>query len=286
METKTIENTALTMYSVNKTDDFDFIKSYAAAVYDILSTCYNGSKTEIPGSVSDMLSLIDSYKLVMDSENQIYAVALYQDGTCYRIAKNIQYDVNNTKLAVNIIIKTDHPEYEDAYYVLTAFMYPILESYNVVIIPSAYAVAILDRFNDTTIVDTKPGYKVTLYLDEIDDDMPEFMFMIPLESANTLRLLFEYWLPTLIQYFNNITTADTNIKGEILSKALSYISDHYIDIMAILTPDLAFYINKILAECQNRNKIGLLTARDLSDIEFIQAQVDYSTIFTPRLILR
>lgn len=286
MKTKAIENTTLIMYSVNKTDDLDFIKSYAPAVYDIIVKCYGTSNTGILKTVDDMLSLIDSYKLVIDSESQISAVALYQNGTCYRIAKNIQIDPDIAKLAVNAIIKTDHPEYKDAYYVLTAFRYPILETHNAVIIPSTYAVAILDRFNDTTIVDGESGYKVTLYLDEIDNDMPEFMFMIPLDAANTLRLLFEYWLPTVIQYFNNITAADTNTKGEILSKALSYISDQYIDIMAILTPDLVFYINKILAECQTRNKTGLLTDRDLSEIEFIQTQVDYSTIFTPRLILR
>ena len=287
METKAIENTSLIMYTVNKTDDLDFIESYAAAVYDILAQCYGTGNTGILKTVDDMLSLIDSYKLVMDSENRIYAIALYQDDTCYRIAKNIQLDANTAKLAVNTIIKTDHPEYKDAYYVLTAFRYPILETHNAVIIPPVYAVAILDRFNDTTITDGKFGYKVTtLYLGEIDNDMPEFMFMIPLADAKALSLLFEVWLPALIQYSNDIASADTNTKRALIAKALSHISNQYIDVMAILTPDLAFYINKILTECQNCNKSGLLTDQDIYEIEFVHAQVDGSTIFTPRHILK
>lgn len=291
MKTKAIENTSLTMYSANKTNDLDFIKSYATAVYDILSACYNGSKTEIPDSVNAMMSIVDSYKIII-SNNQIYAVALYKGDSCYRIARNMSIDA---KLAVNAIIKSDHPEYEGLYHVV-ANINPVYweKEYNAVVIPPVYSIAILDNYIDTAITDDINFYKIKVCLPDDPGFVPRIMFAI----SDVQRLIDAYseWNNTLEKCINYPDVRITSFyqkdgcRFNVLYNVLSYIDDCYTSDCCynIITPVTKSLIHKILSEAIGLIDSGVLPVKEtqiLSDyIESVQCHLDYSSILIPQKI--
>lgn len=294
METKTIENTAMAMYTVNKTDDLDFIKSYATAVYDVLATCYNDSKTEIPDSAVAMMSIVDRYKIII-SNNQIYAVGLYKGATCYRIARNMCIDTKDAKLAVNAIIKSDHPEYEGLYHV-EANINPVYweKEYDAVVIPPVYAIAILDNYIDTAITDDINFYKIKICLPDDTGFVPRIMFAI----SDVQRLIDAYsvWDNTLEKCINY---PDVQIDSfyqkdcprfNVLYNVIDYIDDCYTSDCGynIIVPSTKNIIHKILTESIGLIDSGVLPVKEtqiLSDyIESVQCHLDYSTILIPQKI--
>lgn len=235
----------LKLYIFNKkseTNDIKYIKKRKDEIFQILKESYaHIDGCYIYTDPDDMIDKAGRYKIVMDSNQNIYSVATYRhfkktnSYKCILIGYNHSLDATDGKTGVQWIIKSDIINWKNLYWI-EAFdaVAHWHEKYGAFKIPSVYVPAILGKAGIK--LDENDDYKYYRLIQGHDDPKPKFMFGFDSEERVKMLLKDELYLEyekTITDLYKGIVddsifeSHQTTNRLEAVLNTLYFIEDRY-----------------------------------------------------------
>ena len=142
----------LRLLILDRTEDQDTIKDKKEILYNILVNAYKHiDGCDIYRNPKHMYQSVGRYKIVVDNDDNIYALAVYRKMNdsykCILIGGNIELNKDDVKKSVQFIIKSDITNFKKLYWIEASG--PIRhweEKYGAIKIPNVYVKDILSQY--------------------------------------------------------------------------------------------------------------------------------------------